>query len=274
MSRFADLHIHTHFSDGTLSPQEVVEQALRAGLSCISITDHDSVTGVGPAQLAVRDFDLEVIAGIELSSESEGKDIHILGYFVDCLNETFRSELIKIQDTRVERIKKMIFKLKEQGVNNIDFDEVVSLSECRGSLGRPHLALVLKQKGWVATTAEAFKKYLDEDCPAYVKKYKLSPAEAIKLIQKAGGIAVLAHPMITNRDELIPGLVAAGLQGIEVYYPNYSEETVRYYEGIAQKYQLVKTGGSDGHGKAKASTYIGKIKVPYLVVEQLKALKK
>ena len=265
----ADLHIHTHFSDGTSSPQEVIEQTHRAELSCISITDHDTIDGVTPTQLCAQALEIEVIAGIELSSGLDNKDIHILGYLIDCQNETLKSELNHMQNARIERMRQMIEKLKTLGIDNISLEEVCILSKSK-SVGRPHLASVMHKKGLVSSLREAFDKYIGEGCPAYVEKYKMTPFEAIKLIRQAKGVAVLAHPMVTNRDELIPRMVEAGLQGIEVYYPNYSNNTISYYEGIARKHNLITTGGSDSHGAAKDNTYIGKIKISYSIVQQLK----
>ncbi len=272
MTKFADLHIHTHFSDGTSSPQEVVNEAVAAGLSCISITDHDTIDGVAPTCAIAQSLNLEIIAGIELSSEISGKDIHILGYLMDSHDSVFQEQLKKMQNIRKERIKLMIEKLKAHGIGNIVASEVFALTQSH-SVGRPHLAAILKQKGWVASIPEAFDKYIAEGRSAYVAKFKQSPQEAIALIRRAGGVAVLAHPMVNNRDEIIPSLVEAGLQGIEVYYPNCSQTITKFYEGIAKKYNLVTTGGCDGHGKARPNTYIGKIKVPYEAVEKLKSVK-
>ena len=269
VEKTADLHIHTNFSDSTLTPQEVAEESYAAGLSCISITDHDTIDGIYPTQLATRKCGVEVIAGIELSSSFNDKDIHILGYLIDFHNETLNSELSLVQDARVERMREMIEKLKTLGMGDINLEEVCALSQSK-SVGRPHLASVLFKKGLVSSLREAFDKYLGEGCPAYVEKYKITPAKAIELIRQAGGVAVLAHPMITGRDELIPAFVEAGLQGIEVYYPNYSNNTISFYEGIARKYNLIMTGGSDAHGKAKDNTFIGKIKISYGIVQQLK----
>ncbi len=268
MTKFADLHIHTQYSDSTLSPQDVVTEALERQLSCVAITDHDTVKGVKPTQQAAANSELEVIAAIELSSELQGKDIHILGYFLDCDNEALKSALSKMRSARVKRIQEMIEKLKTFGVNNVGLEDVCALS--LDSVGRPHLAAVLKEKGWVSSIPEAFQKYLGEDCPVYVSKYKISPFDAITLIKEAKGLAVMAHPMATSRDELIPSLIEAGLQGIEAYYPNYSDTAIQYYLGIAKKHNLLVTGGSDGHGKAKPNTFIGKMRIPYELVEKMK----
>ena len=191
-----------------------------------------------------------------------------MGYCFDETKGALVEVLAKFQKARVERIRQMIEKLKGLGVDNISLEEVCSLTKL--SVGRPHLAAVMKEKEWVNDIPQAFKKYLAEDAPAYVAKFKIAPTEAIALIRESGGVAVMAHPMFTNKDEIIPALVKAGLGGIEVYYPNCSEAIIQFYEGIAQKHNLVMTGGSDAHGKAKNNTYIGKRRIPYEYVEQLK----
>jgi len=267
----ADLHIHTHFSDGTFSPEQVVAEARACDLAAISITDHDTLDGIAPAQAAAAGSGLEVIAGIELSCEIEKKDIHLLGYYVDCADDDLQKVLVKMRDVRVKRIEQMLVTLKEQGVERITLDDVLSLTRC-DAVGRLHLATMLQQKGYVASIQEAFTRFIGEGCPAYVPKHKQTPHEAIELIRRVGGVAVLAHPMINNRDELIPGFVEAGLQGIEAYYPNASKTTVAFYRGLAEKYHLVATGGSDAHGDAKKSTCIGATRVGIEVVERLKEL--
>lgn len=272
MSKFADLHIHTHYSDGTLTPQEVVSQALETQLCCIAITDHDTIEGIKPVTEAAASCDLEVIAGIEVSSHIHSKDIHILGYFVDCDSSPFLHRLKKLQAQRLERMQAMIGKLKKLGIDNIDLAQVKGLARS-DSVGRPHLAALLKTKGWVGSVREAFDRFIGEGAPAYEGHCHLSPFEAIDLINQAKGVAVLAHPMVTQKDELIPSLVEAGLKGLEVFYPEYSANAISYYQNLAKKHGLICTGGSDAHGKNRPSTYIGKKSVPYLVVEQLKQLK-
>ncbi|MCK5579697.1 MAG: PHP domain-containing protein [Candidatus Omnitrophica bacterium] len=269
MTKFADLHIHTCFSDSSSSPQDVVRQAVAQGLSCIAITDHDTVDGVMPTVQAAQDYDLEIVSGVELSCEVDNKDIHILGYFVDCQNENFAKKLKRFQQIRIERIHKIIENLQVHGIDNITFEEVFRRTEA-DAVGRAHLAFVLVQKGWASNNSEAFDKYLGEHCSTYVPKYKQTPQEAITLIKAAGGAAVLAHPMVTNRDELIPSLVEAGLDGVEVYYHNCSAAIYRYYEKIASKHGLAMTGGSDSHGDVKKYTYIGKQKISCDLVEELR----
>jgi predicted metal-dependent phosphoesterase TrpH len=270
MEKLADLHIHTYFSDSTSSPEEVIEQAYKQQLSCIAITDHDVVDGVALTMKAGEKYGIEVIPGIELSSEIHGKDIHVLGYFVDYENPAFKEKVSTFQDTRMERMKGMILKLRELGIDGISLEEVCALTNSR-AVGRPHLASILVKKGVVKDLKEAFDKFLADEAPAYVPKFKQSPYEAIKLILSAGGVPVLAHPMFTNVDELIPQFVKAGLKGLEVYYPNTTENILRYYKGLAEKNNLIMTGGSDAHGEAKKNTYLGKMKIPYELVEKLKA---
>lgn len=269
MNHFADLHIHTYYSDGSQSPSAVVEEACHAGLACIAVTDHDTMSGVPEAMEAGAKWGVEVVAGIELSTEMAGKDIHVLGYFLDLQNMTLQNKLQEFRNTRTSRIAAMIENLKKEGIDNISLEEIQAKVKT-DALGRPHLAHELIEKGWAANPGEVFSKYLGDQCAAYVAKHKQSPFEAIELIRQAGGVSVLAHPMITNRDELLGQLVEAGLGGIEVYYPNIPDAVVIYYEGIARKHNLVMTGGSDAHGKYKHNTWIGKRRLPYENVEKLR----
>ncbi|MBF0521639.1 MAG: PHP domain-containing protein [Candidatus Omnitrophica bacterium] len=270
MSQWADLHIHTTFSDSTLSPLDVVKDAYKNGVDCIGITDHDTVAGILPTINEAKKYNIEVVPAIELSSELNGRDIHVLGYYFDYHNAAFVNQLSSMQNTRVERMDKMIGKLHDLfGINNISLKEVCALAGTK-SVGRPHLATKLIEKGWVSDIPTAFNKFIGERAPAYVPKFKQTPQEAVQFIHKAGGAAVLAHPVITQIDELIPQLVASGLDGLEVYYPNVSGNITRFYEGMAQKHDLVMTGGSDAHGTAKVYEYIGMVKVSYARVEELK----
>ena len=268
----ADLHIHTFYSDSTSSPQEVVDEAIKAELGCIAITDHDIVEGVIPTIEAAKGHALEVVPGIELSSEFENCDIHILGYFINYQEGAMIEKIGLFLEARVQRMKQMIMNLKKVGVNNIEFEEVAALTKSR-AVGRAHLATLLVQKGWVSSFKSAFEKYLGPGCPGYASKYKQTPFEAIELIRASGGVAVMAHPMLTQKDELIPRFAAAGLKGLEVYYPNCMSNVTEFYERIAKKNNLIATGGSDAHGKAKSYTYIGKKTVPMEVVEQLRLAK-
>jgi len=269
VTKRADLHIHTHYSDSTSSPEEVIAQAREAGLSCIAITDHDTIDGIRPVRDAARGTDIEVIAGVELSTESGGKDVHILGYLFDDQNPALTKKLSAFQNARLERARQILEKLKSHGIDNISIEEVCSRSQSQ-AVGRPHIAALMVEKGWVKDIRKAFDKYLAEGQPGYVPKWKQTPSEALQLIREAGGVSVMAHPMITNKDALIPKLAEEGLDGLEVYYPNCPDNIRHYYEGIAGKLGLIMTGGSDAHGKAKNSTWLAKVTVPYTVVENLK----
>ena len=270
MTKLADLHIHTCFSDSTSSPREIAEQAKACGLSCIAVTDHDTVGGVPSTIAAGEELGVEVIAGVELSTHFQGKDIDILGYFFDWQHPLLKAKLEKLQNARLERMKIMIAKLAALGINDIALEEVQALTSDK-SLGRPHLATILVKKGRVGSVKAAFEKYLGEDGKAYVPKTTQTPYEAIEFLRQVGGVAVMAHPMSTNKDEIIASLVEAGLGGIEAHYPNCSDNIIHYYEGIAKKYNLVVTGGSDDHGQAKSYTHIGKKTIPYENVQQLRA---
>jgi predicted metal-dependent phosphoesterase TrpH len=271
MEKWADLHIHTYFSDGTSSPQEVLQQASSCGLSAIAITDHDTIEGILPTQHIADTYNIEVISGIEFSTEINGRDVHLLGYLFDPEHPYLTEKLVAIQNMRIQRMKEMIVKLKNLGVADIDFEEVAALT--KSAVGRPHLAAVLMKKGKVSSIREAFDKYLHEGGLAYVDKFRQTPFEAIELMKQVGGVSVLAHPMVTLIDELIPQLAQAGLTGIEAHYPNSSKDVVEFYNRLAEKNNLLVTGGSDAHGEAKRNTYIGRLKIPYELVEKLKAAK-
>lgn len=267
--RRADLHIHTYYSDGTQSPAEVVSEAAACGLAAIAITDHDTLDGVAEAVTAGQSLGVEVITGVELSSDFSGKDIHILGYLFGLSDNPLLEKLSLIQSGRVERMRKMIDKLISLGIKDISFDEV-SGQVHSDAVGRLHLAKLLVQKGHVASLDMAFTRYLGEGAQAYFPKYQQTPYEAIRLIKDSGGLAVLAHPMLTRKDELIRGMVAAGLDGIECYYPNCSPAVTGFYLNLTAKYGLLATGGSDAHGRGKSSTWISKAYVDFSVVEKMK----
>ncbi|MFH1826556.1 MAG: PHP domain-containing protein [bacterium] len=242
----ADLHIHTKFSDGTQSPQEVVELAHQAGLTAIAITDHDVVAGIDEALQEGQRFGIEVIPGIELTTETQDTEIHILGYFIDHHDQVLNEALAKIQKGRAERILKICEKLKQLGVDLLP--EKVFAIAGHEAAGRPHVARALLEEGFISTFKEAFNKYLKFNGPAYVAHYKLSPEEAIGLVIKAKGIPVFGHPAVSNCDQLIPDLVKAGLAGIEVHYLSHSNSQTRHYLNIAKENKLLVTGGSDYHG--------------------------
>ncbi|MBM3252278.1 MAG: PHP domain-containing protein, partial [Candidatus Omnitrophica bacterium] len=265
-------HLHTNFSDSSLSCAELVKLSVEAGLSAIAVTDHDCIEGIDPAQKEAEQFGLEVIPGVELTAEIDSKEVHILGYYINHHDKILIKKLEKMKKVREKRIFDMVKKLKTLGVDNIDPEEVLSLSGM-GTVGRAHLAVILKRKGWVNSFSQAFQKYIGDNSPAYVSKFRMSPEEAINTVLDAGGIPVLAHPHSPGTDDLIPELVSAGLKGLEVYYPGYSQSQIQHYKNLADKLDLLVTGGSDYHGDIKDDTIIGRPQVSYEVVEKLKQAK-
>ncbi len=266
--KFADLHLHTSFSDGTDSPEELVKKAERAGLSAVAVTDHDSVEAVPAAIDAGIIHGVEVIPGIELTAEYEGLEIHMLGYFIDYRDKSLLDKLSFLEKARIERIHGMVKKLKVMGVN-IDAEKIFALSG-GGSVGRLHVARVMVSEGIISSIWEAFAKYIGNNGPAYVLGFKFHPSDAVKLIRSAGGIPVLAHPYVLRRDDLIPKLIKFGIQGLEVYYPEHTGTMRSKYLRICRENNLLATGGSDYHGKAKPEVKLGALKIPYDLVDDLR----
>ncbi len=264
-----DLHIHTDHSDGRQSPREVVDQACALGLKAIAITDHDSVSGYLEAARYARGKDIEVIPGIELSAARDDDDIHMLGYLIRPDDKKLATTVTRFRRIRLERGKKMIKRLAHLGIK-IDYKEVLAAAG-GAPVGRPHVAEVLTAHGVVDSYGQAFEKYLALNGPVYVPKAKLTPSEAIDLIHDAGGVAVMAHPKLTDRDAVIPDLVAAGLDGLEIYHPSHTRAARKRYRQLAKKYDLVCTGGSDSHNRSGRYGEIGEEQVPYLYLEQVKA---
>jgi 3',5'-nucleoside bisphosphate phosphatase len=243
-----DLHLHSTASDGTATPEEVVEAALAGGLDAIALTDHDTTAGVERARAAVAGRPLEVIPGIEVSTTENGSELHILGYFVDPTHPALQAYEGTAGDRRDERMREMVERLRDQGVD-VTFEAVVEAAgEDRGNLGRPHLARALMESGYVATLPEAFDSYIGNGHPAYVPTRLLTPAKGIRLILEAGGIPVWAHPRDDELDRLLPGLVREGLRGLEVFRPRTPPYRVLELEKRARKAGLLRTGGSDWHG--------------------------
>jgi 3',5'-nucleoside bisphosphate phosphatase len=274
-----DLHIHTTASDGTMSPSEVVRYAKEKGLRAIAITDHDTIEGIAEGLQEGSKLGLEVVPGVELSVDFPKGTMHLLGYYIDHTNGELLEKLTVVQRARVERNLKMIKKLQSLGIK-IDLSEIKEASE-DGQIGRPHFAYTLVQKGYAQSIQEAFDRYFRKGGPAYVEKFKFSPAEAISVIHKSGGVGVLAHPFTLNQIQLqdlepvIVELKEKGLDGIETYYPEHSEGQKKFYLYLAQRYGLVVTGGSDFHGLNKDKEELGEgygdMNYTYNVIEELKS---
>jgi predicted metal-dependent phosphoesterase TrpH len=266
---FADLHLHSEFSDGTEGPAPVVLAAKQIGLTAIALCDHDTTAGLDLARECGKRAGLEVIPGIELTAEYNGREIHLLGYFIDYRDQVLEKKLRLLQENRIQRIYKILEKLQAQGVS-LAPERVFAIAK-GSTVGRLHIAQALLKEKLVTTLNEAFQRFIGDQCPAYVCGFRMTPQEAISLINASGGIPVLAHPSSLNHDELIPQLVKQGLRGLEVYYPEHTPAMIKFYLGLAKRFNLLTTGGSDYHGQAKPEVKIGAIKIPYALVEKLKA---
>lgn len=263
--QYADLHIHTNFSDGTFSPAEVVLLAKQSGIDCISITDHDTLkayTSFLPAE------GIEIIPGIELSADIDNSEAHILGYGIETQERWFQEKLAELCENRVRRMDEMCRKLNVLGIP-VKVADVLAFAG-NSCVGRLHLARILAKKGFVLSPQAAFNKYIADGGPAYVSKFGLKPQEAIRSILEAKGIPVLAHPYSLVNQNLIPEFVKAGLMGLEVFYPEHRPSQIEHYQKLAKEYGLLITGGSDCHGQAKPEVKLGMAKIPYMLVEKLK----
>jgi 3',5'-nucleoside bisphosphate phosphatase len=268
-----DLHLHSTASDGRYSPEELVNTAATLGLEVIAITDHDSVEGVAPALKAAQAFPtLKVIPGVEVSTDVPHGEVHVLGYFIDYTDAELIKKLVELRGSRKIRAQKMIAKLANLGIH-IEWDRVQEIAGS-GSVGRPHVAQAIIEKGYVQSSKEAFVKYIGREGPAYAEREKMTPEEVVELLVRVGGLPVLAHPADTeNLEDLIPRLQRVGLIGLEVYYSNYNPRSIQQLASIAHKHGLIATGGSDYHGLDNTTeTPIGGVKVPPECIKRLFAL--
>jgi predicted metal-dependent phosphoesterase TrpH len=267
--KFADLHLHTQFSDGTFTPEELAGHGARLGFAALALTDHDTVEGCARMATACAAAGIEFIVGAELTAEHNDTELHVLGYFLDTQNQKLLAEIAKFQAVRQNRIREMVARINEMGVP-LEAESVFALANCK-SPGRPHVARALVKAGLVASLDEAFERFLKKNRPAWVPKKKVSALEAIELIHQAGGLAVMAHPGLNRTDAVIPALVDAGLDGIECFHTKHSTATSERYLEIAGRFHLLVTGGSDCHGFSKGKPLIGGVKLPYEHVEKMKA---
>ncbi|MDQ7096075.1 PHP domain-containing protein [Desulfosporosinus sp. PR] len=263
-----DLHCHTTASDGTLSPTELVCSAAALGLKGIGITDHDTIQGWQEAEEAGRTSRIVVVKGIELNTDWHSREVHILGYELDGSSAYLNSRLKSLRNAREQRMLEILERFNRLGIR-ITFQEVQRYAQGE-SIGRPHVALVLVERGYVGSVKEAFDRYLKRGAPAYVPRYKLTSEEGIALIRESGGVAVLAHPGAHHLEEGIPAWIDAGLQGIEVSHSEHNHEDEQKYRALAQKYNLLMTGGSDFHGEdRKPGVNIGYWGVKQEVIQQI-----
>ena len=248
MSSEVDLHLHTIASDGRLTPTDLVLMAARQGLKTIALTDHDTTDGLPEAYVAARGVPgLRIIPGIELSADVPGDEVHVLGYFINPDDPELQADLTRFREGRVGRARAMVDKLGELGVQ-VDWERVQHFAG-DGAVGRPHIALAMVEAGHCNEPKDAFPEYLGRNGLAYVERVKLTPAEAVDMIRRAGGVAVLAHPAYMNDMEAgIANLAGIGLSGIEVHYAKYRDDTIRQLARLAREYELIPCGGSDYHG--------------------------
>ncbi len=264
---FADLHLHTAYSDGTYSPAELATEAERNKLRAIALTDHDTVEGCPQTAFECAQRGIEFVPGTELTAEQDGIEVHILGYGIDLDNEHFLAEMGRFQRVRQNRIREIVALLNARQVP-LQAEAVFALANCRAP-GRPHVARALVQAGICSSLDEAFERFLKKHRPAWVPKAKVSVREAVGLVHGARGLAVLAHPALNRVDHLIPDMASAGLDGIECYHTKHSASDAQRYTAMAARHGLLVTGGSDCHGMNKGKPLMGSVKIPYALVERL-----
>ena len=273
MTSRADFHNHSTFSDGVLSPKALVDLAYDNGVRILALTDHDITDGLPHAFAAASAYpDLTLVPGIEMSTDIPGNEVHILGYFIDWHDRDFQSSLARFQESRLNRGRSMVEKLREMG-KDITWERVTEIAG-EGAVGRPHIAQALLEKHLVATIHEAFDLYLSRNGPAYVELEKMTPEEVIELLLSVGGLPVLAHPRdLSGLDDLLAAWKAAGLVGMEVYYQDYDPIEIERLKNLADKFELIPLGGSDYHGLGGPHERLpGHIPLPEAPVERLFSL--
>lgn len=272
--KYIDLHIHTTYSDGSFTPRQAVQYAKKLGLAAIAIADHDTTDGLDDAiEQGILDG-IEVVPGVELNIYDDGnldREIHLLGYYIDWRDREFQGELAKFRDARKTRAIEITDRLRRLGID-IDINKVFGMSK-GGAVGRMHFARILAERGVVNSITEAFEQYLALGRPAYVPKYRLNPEQGIRIITNTGGIPVIAHPIFGgNSTEVIEKLAELGLAGIEIYHSRHLARDVKELKGLAERLNLLITGGTDCHGPLDGKEpRMGSLPVPYKILEELKA---
>lgn len=265
---WADLHVHTTWSDGVFSPQHLIQKAAEIGIRAIAVTDHDAVRGIKEAAQEGEMCGVEVLSGIELSTTNGIHDVHILGFLFDPEDPYILEYVDFFQKERQKRARKIMNRLREMGVRlNVEF---VIANAGHGAVGRPHIADALMEEGYALTYDEAFYKYIGDGKPAFVEKPKITPSEGMQLIHRGGGLSFLAHPGMDLTEAEIMAIIKQGLDGIEILHPTHSEEKVNYFYKFARDNNLLVSGGSDCHGDRKGKMMMGKFNVPYRFVAEMK----
>ncbi len=267
-----ELHCHSTFSDGTLTPEELLAEAERAGLAALALTDHDTVAGLPRFLAAAAGGTVRAIPGIELSADIEVGALHLLGYFVDAARIEADGTLERLRRSREERNTRILTRLAEMGVP-VTLDDVRAAT-VDGVLGRPHIADALIRRGHARDRREVFERWLAKDRPAYIERERLSPDGAIALVRAAGGVPVLAHPASLKRGqtglrELLGGLRSAGLEGMETQVPDQDPVHARRLRRLAREFDLVATGGSDYHGERSPGIRLGRGRGDMLVADEV-----
>lgn len=276
--RIIDLHVHSTESDGTLTPEEVISAAKKAGLSAVALTDHDTVSGIKKAASAAVSCGIELIPGIELSTSYSGKEVHIVGLFIDPEDSRLLAKTKEFRECRDRRNEKMVEALQKEGLPITMEALIAENPDC--VITRANIARFLYNHGCIKNMQEAFERYIGDHCRCYVGRFKITPMEAISIIQDAGGLAVLAHPLLyhlssKNLQKLIDDLKTAGLTGIEALYSTHSTADEHHVKKIAAENGLLISGGSDFHGSNKPSirlgTGAGRLYIPYSILDTLKS---
>jgi predicted metal-dependent phosphoesterase TrpH len=265
LTRFADLHTHTYHSDGTRSPREVIDVAHEHGLSILAISDHDNIAAYFEAKRYADEKQMTLVPATELSCAYDGVDVHILAYAFNTFDERIDERLRAFREVRHQRGYEMVEKLRKLGCD-ITAARVEELAG-GGAMGRPHVARAMVEKGCVASISEAFDKYIGSGKPAYVEKARFAIEEAVALIHDAGGVLSIAHPTLyRDHERIVPEILDAGVDAIEVFHPQVDEENRERYRNLARFRGKFVTGGSDDHGAAKETETLGTIRVPEALI--------
>ncbi len=265
----ADLHLHTIHSDGVYPPSELVDKAKQAGLSVISITDHDNVAGVREGVAAGSQLAVEVIPGVELSTSVDGREVHILGYFIDTENARLAEFLRFLREERLKRAERIVEKLHSLKIP-LRLEKVLEKAG-EGSVGRPHIAHAMVEEGLADSFQDVFLKYIGFGCSAYVEKNHCNVEETLSMIAGCGGLSFIAHPGNAIPEQVLIRLIKAGVDGIETIHPSHSPDTIARYRGIAMEYFLLESGGSDFHGgRRNDAAALGQFTIPLSNVDTMR----
>jgi len=277
MNRIVDLHTHTTESDGSFTPEELIAEAKRVGLSAIAITDHDSISGIKKATPLADELGIELIPGVELSTDYNGKEVHVVGLYVNDEDEYFLTKIKEFKENRDSRNAIMVENLQKEGFA-ITMEELTAENpDC--VITRANIARFLYEHGMIPTIQTAFEKYIGDNCKCYVNRFKITPMDGVRLIKKAGGTAILAHPLLYHMSDstlqkMVDKMKESGLDGIEAIYCTYTPAEERQMKQFAKENGLLISGGSDFHGttkpKLELGTGYGKLYIPYEVLETIK----